>query len=100
MCQNTNVKQVAANRYYRLFFDAGHGWLEVPRAEVIAAGANISRRSHYDPLADKVYLEEACDVPEFFEATGQDWGCARRGVYSSAPRSLPCYTAEAVGVLA
>ena len=27
---------------YRFFEDSGHGWLEVPRAEVVASGAAIS----------------------------------------------------------
>jgi hypothetical protein len=79
-------------RRYRFFEDPGHGWLEVPRAEVVASGARISRYSYYDPATDMAYLEEDCDALAFLNAAGLD----RRSVpvdpvYSSMPRQLPAY---------
>lgn len=89
-------KQTAGNgNVYRFFADPGHGWLEVPRAEVLASGAKISGYSYYDPATDMAYLEEDCDAPAFLAATGADWGSAGRTLYSSAPRRLPRYDVEA-----
>ena len=83
------------NRTYRFFADSGHGWLEVPRAEVVASGAKISTYSYYDPLTDMAYLEEDCDAPAFLKAVGKHWDSAGRTLYSSAPRRFPRYGAEA-----
>lgn len=52
MYQVTRVRRTIASRHYRLFFDSGHGWLEVPRAEVVASGAKVSKSSHYDPQTE------------------------------------------------
>lgn len=50
---------------YRFIIDPGHGWLEVPRAELSELGilGTISRFSfEYGAM---VYLEEDCDAPRF-----------------------------------
>lgn len=81
-------------RRYRFFQDAGHGWLEVPRAEVVASGAKISGYSYYDPATDMAYLEEDCDALAFLKAIGLDWQYVpTERVYSSMPRQLAAYDA-------
>lgn len=57
-------------RQYRLFEDSGHAWLEVPRADVVASGADISAYSYYDEDTGMAYLEEDCDMPAFLRAIG------------------------------
>jgi hypothetical protein len=53
---------------YRFITDPGHGWLEVPRAELDALGiANKISRYSYQ-RADLVYLEEDCDFAHFAAA--------------------------------
>lgn len=79
---------------YRFFEDPGHGWLEVPRAEVVASGAKISTYSYYDPATDMAYLEEDCDALAFLKAIGLDSRYVPADtVYSSMPRQLPAYDA-------
>jgi hypothetical protein len=96
MQQEEKPKRDASNGHtYRFFADPGHGWLEVPRAEVVESGAKISAYSYYDPATDRAYLEEDCDAPAFLAATGMDWGSAGRTLHSSAPRRLPRYGIEA-----
>jgi hypothetical protein len=52
--------------------DPGHGWIEVPRAEVYRLGvANRISRCSYQQ-GDRVYLEEDCDAPLFIEAARAD----------------------------
>jgi len=52
---------------YQFIADAGHGWLEVPAAEVAAAGiaADVSRYSYQSADGATVYLEEDCDAGRF-----------------------------------
>lgn len=58
-------------RYHQ---DPSHGWLEVPRSELVAAGiANKVSRYSYQ-RGNTVYLEEDCDAPLFVQA------CQRRGI--------------------
>lgn len=84
------------SRRYRFFTDPGHGWLEVPLAEVVASGATISLYSYYDPLTDMAYLEEDCDAWAWLKATGRDWSSLPvMEVDSSMPRRLPAYGMEA-----
>ncbi len=67
----------------RFYSDGGHGWLEVPTADVNASGYRPSQYSYrhdtYTPevsgqvstlLNSYTYLEEDCDVRGFIEATG------------------------------
>lgn len=53
---------------YTFYEDPGHGWLEVPMADLIEAGVadKISRCSYRD--GDKAYLEEDCDMATFLQA--------------------------------
>ena len=57
---------------YRYIQDPGHGWLEVPYAEVRAAGiaAEISQYSYRK--TGMVYLEEDCDMGLFLSARNLD----------------------------
>ncbi len=50
--------------------DGGHGWLEVPRAELSALGleARVSEYSYLSVDGSVAYLEEDCDAPLFIEA--------------------------------
>jgi hypothetical protein len=92
MQQSINGEQFDAERRYRLFTDPAHAWLEVPRTEVVASGASISRYSYYDPVTDLAYLEEDCDATAFLRATGRDWSSLPvTEVASSLPRGLQPY---------
>jgi hypothetical protein len=88
------------NYDFRFFIDPGHAWLEVPRAKVVASGAEISRYSYYDPKTDMAYLEEDCDALAFLKAAGFDWrSVSVKKVNSSMPRELPTYGPEAIAGL-
>lgn len=53
--------------------DPGHGWLEVPAADIAANGlteAAFSRYSYVDRRRHVFYLEEDCDLPLFALAYG------------------------------
>lgn len=91
--------KAATGRRYRLFTDPGHAWLEVPRAEVVASGAEISGYSYYDPHTDMAYLEEDCDEPAFLRAAGLDLPVPVEVVESSLPRRLPAYGPGAIAGL-
>ena len=60
----------------RFISDPGHGWLEVPTADVEASGYIPSRYSYTDTYQDQwnalswTYLEEDCDVAGFVQALG------------------------------
>lgn len=50
-------------RTYKVHEDAGHGWLEVSKAEIMATPVAVTPYSYQD---DKnVYLEEDCDKWKF-----------------------------------
>jgi hypothetical protein len=53
----------------RFLFDSGHGWLEVPLADLMASGYTPSRYSYYDDDG-MVYLEEDSDMPGYMAAAG------------------------------
>lgn len=57
---------------YRFIQDPGHGWLEVPRAELEALGIadDISRYSYQSRDGATAYLEEDCDMSRFYAAKG------------------------------
>jgi hypothetical protein len=85
---------------FRLFVDPGHAWLEVPRAEVVASGAEISHYSYYDPKTDMAYLEEDCDAFAFLAGFGLNWrSVSVKKVDSSMTRELPAYGPEAIAQL-
>jgi len=54
--------------------DPGHGWLEVPvnMIKLLGIADKISEFSYR--RADKVYLEEDCDLPVFLEAMRNQLG--------------------------
>jgi len=53
---------------YTFHTDPGHGWLEVPAADVRAVGCRVSRYSFRSRDGRTVYLEEDCDAPVFVAA--------------------------------
>ena len=55
---------------YRFIEDPGHGWLEVPLAEVIKSGAEITPYSYFEPETSMVYLEEDLDCFTFLTKAG------------------------------
>ena len=59
---------------YRFHCDAGHGWLEVERAEVerLELAGRISAYSY--ERGGKLYLEEDCDAGLFIKAAGLERG--------------------------
>ena len=93
MQQQHKPQPGAGGSKYRFFADPGHGWLEVPRAEVVAAGVKVTPYSYYDPVTDMAYLEEDCEAPAFLAAVGKNWDSVGRTLYSSALRQLPAYDA-------
>ena len=58
---------------YRFIEDPGHGWLEVPIAELKALAIDhlISAYSYVDRAGVFAYLEEDCDLSVF--ATAKGW---------------------------
>jgi hypothetical protein len=49
----------------RFISDPGHGWLEVPTADVIKAGIVVSSYSYVDTKRGLTYLEEDCDASKY-----------------------------------
>ena len=78
---------------YRFFEDSGHGWLEVPRAEVEVSSATITPYSYYNPSTDMAYLEEDCDMWNFLRAAGKGSASIGATISSAMLRWLPEYEA-------
>lgn len=95
MQQQNKPQPASGGSKYRFFADPGHGWLEVPRREVMASGAKISGYSYYDPVTDMAYLEEDCDIPAFLAAAGLGREVPTVTVASSMPRRLAAYDMDA-----
>lgn len=54
---------------FEFHYDAGHGWMKVPRAIVRAIGLTETDFSQYSYAdADNLYLEEDCDAAVFCQA--------------------------------
>lgn len=53
---------------YRFITDPGHGWLEVPRAELDALGITHKISNYSYQKGDMTYLEEDCDFAVFHAA--------------------------------
>ena len=85
---------MAHQHKYRFFEDSGHGWLEVPRAEVEVSGATITPYSYYNPSTDMAYLEEDCDMWNFLRAAGKSSASIGATVRSTRVRSFPAYSSE------
>jgi hypothetical protein len=61
---------------YKFIYDPGHGWLEVPMAEVMKLGVKPSGYSYINPVTKLAYLEEDCDAPDFSLAWERHYGKA------------------------
>ena len=61
-------------RELQFIADDGHGWLEVPTADVEASGDKPSKYSYHEQRLGKdwTYLEEDADISGFMVATGVD----------------------------
>lgn len=87
---------------YRFIADPGHGWLEVPMAELVELGiadkiTSYSYRSRDGLLA---YLEEDCDLSTFARAKGWKPGEAGEHIREEHQdptfvRGLPSFTRPA-----
>lgn len=53
---------------YRFITDPGHGWLEVPRAELDSLGITHQISEYSYQRQDMAYLEEDCDFAVFHAA--------------------------------
>ena len=59
----------------RFIEDPGHGWLEVPETALAKVGLSVADFSLYSYRHNgKLYLEEDCDAPKFFEAWEPKFG--------------------------
>jgi hypothetical protein len=63
-----NYIQQTNKTMYKFHEDAGHGWLEVPLAEVIESGIEVSGYSY--KRGGTAYLEEDLDAGLFMDAMG------------------------------
>ena len=65
---------LSAGRKFTFHHDAGHGWLEVNRADL----AELNIATEISPFSyqsgNKVYLEEDCDMPTFVRAYEERFG--------------------------
>ncbi len=73
---------------YHFFYDSGHGWLEVPNADVKESGITVTSYSYYNPKTDMMYLEEDVDLIAFLNATGKTISDICTHIHSSMPRKL------------
>jgi hypothetical protein len=53
---------------YTFHEDPGHGWLQVPRSELVRLGIAGQVSSYSYQAAGDVFLEEDCDLSLFMEA--------------------------------
>ena len=54
--------------------DPGHGWLEVPRSELVGLGIDGEITSFSYEKGDLAYLEEDCDAGTFVKAYQEKHG--------------------------
>jgi hypothetical protein len=76
--------------------DAGHGWIEVPLADLRELGIDRIISSYSYERDGRVYLEEDCDASTFVKAYQDRFGrepeLVDRYHRGDAPmRSFPCY---------
>jgi hypothetical protein len=93
MIYNNNIKisgekNMTQQSKYRYYYDDGHGWLEVPNADVKASAITVTPYSYYDPKSDMAYLEEDVDLIAFLQATGKTLSDICTHIHSSMPRKL------------
>ena len=70
---------------YTYHQDPGHGWLEVPKAEIERLGI-AAEISHYSyQRSGTVYLEEDCDLKKFIDAMKEqrNWTFLEQNIKSS-----------------
>lgn len=63
---------------HTFYSDPGHGWLAVPRQELIDLGILHKITSYSYQRQGMVYLEEDCDLSTYaaaIDATGQEFKC-------------------------
>jgi hypothetical protein len=63
-----------AGRKYTFHHDAGHGWLEVNRTDLVVLNIADKITQFSYQKGDKVYLEEDCDLSMFFSAYEKRFG--------------------------
>lgn len=56
--------------------DPGHGWLEVPIAQILALGLRDKISSYSYRKGTMAYLEEDCDASVFLDAFREQYGTA------------------------
>lgn len=85
------------------FTDPGHGWLQVPTAELVRLGIvdKISTCSYISREGTLAYLEEDCDYGVYFKAAGLTHETAERiptqhTNYDSFIRRLPMFDKQRV----
>jgi hypothetical protein len=78
---------------YRFITDPGHGWLEVPMAELVELeiAHTISKCSYMSRDGKLAYLEEDCDAPRFNDAKGGPQALEITHQESTFVRRLPHY---------
>lgn len=59
---------------YVFHSDPGHGWLEVPRAELKSLGIHKTISTCSYQRGSMVYLEEDCDASKFIQAYRAKYG--------------------------
>lgn len=78
---------------YTFHADPGHGWLEVPLADMIDVGLapwDVSKYSYVDPRTHTFFLEEDCDASVFLRAYSQKYGHDPRYVVRHTDRDARC----------
>ena len=60
----------AKKKKYKFYSDAGHGWLSVPKAELVKNGLENEISGYSYMKGGTAYLEEDCDCPLFMKALG------------------------------
>lgn len=67
-----SAKPAHTPKQYTFHYDAGHGWLEVPKEDVEELGIEVSSASYSD--GKNVYLEEDLDAQTFAKAYEKKYG--------------------------
>jgi len=77
------------NSVYTFHSDPGHGWLEVPDADIIALNIwdKISKCSYI--RGNTCYLEEDCDATKFFNAYVEKFG--KEPAYNNSNHNNYCF---------
>jgi len=72
--ENKTINPELLSNRYNFFNDPGHGWLEVPRREIVLLGIADQITGFSYVNRDMVYLEEDQDMSTFVKA----WFAAHR----------------------